>query len=164
MKPIESRNCTKCEGAESPNWGLEGEKSLSIVAVLESSDYRANRTNYQNELFLTRSGRAVLEVLGDKLEQTAITNAAKCLFQNGFKKPGNNAYKNCVENVRMQIEEIQPQVVICFGEKAAEAVTGKKFSEVVGKIIGNVVVVHHPRVMTRGEKALVKQIVSMSEE
>lgn len=164
MKPVESRVCTKCPEAESPNWGLEGEKGLTIVAVLESSDHRANRTNYENELFLTRSGRAVAEVLGENIENTVITNAAKCLFQHGFKKPGSQAYKNCAENVQLQIREIQPQVIICFGEKAAEAVTGQKFSEVVGKILGNVVIVHHPRVMTIKEKRMIMQLLSLSDE
>ncbi len=164
MKQIESRDCTKCQEAESPNWGLEGEKGLTIVAVLESSDHRANRTNYQNELFLSRSGRAVAEVLGENLEKTVITNAAKCLFQRGFKKPGNQVYKNCAENVRRQIEEIQPEIIICFGEKAAEAVTGQKFSEVVGKIIGNIIIVHHPRVMTINEKTMIKQLLSLAVE
>lgn len=71
-------------------------------------------------------------------------------------------YERCAENVRAQINEVEPELIICFGEKAAEAVTGQKFSEVVGKIIGNVVVVHHPRVMTIVEKQLIKEILGVN--
>ena len=163
MKYVESRTCDKCPvGAESPNWGIEGENDIRFVAVLESSDWRALRTDYMNELFLTRSGKAVAEVLGDRIEYTLITNSAKCLNQGGYKKPTKKMYEECAENVRAQINEIQPELVICFGEKAAEAVLGQKFSEVVGQILGNVVVVHHPRVMSIEEKALIKEILGIT--
>lgn len=163
MKNAENRECRLCPaGAESPNWGIEGENGIRFVAVLESSDWRALRTDYMNELFLSRSGRAIKEVLGQNLEYTLITNSAKCLYMGGFKKPTREMYERCAENVRLQIEEIKPELVICFGEKAAEAVTGQKFPEVVGKIMGNVVVVHHPRVMTIVEKQMLKEMLGVS--
>lgn len=163
MKYVESRLCEKCPvGAESPNWGIEGENGIRFVAVLESSDWRALRTDYMTELFKTRSGRAVAEVLGKNLEYTLITNSAKCLYQGGFKKPTRQMYEQCSENVRAQIDEIQPELVICFGEKAAEAVTGQRFADVVGQVVGNVVIVHHPRVMTRVEKTLIKEILGIN--
>ncbi|HEX9007877.1 MAG TPA: uracil-DNA glycosylase family protein [Patescibacteria group bacterium] len=163
MKNVESKDCSKCPvGADNPNWGIEGEKDIRFVAVLESSDWRALRTDYMHELFLSRSGRAIKEVLGENLEYTLITNSAKCLYQGGFKKPTREMYERCAENVRAQINEVEPELIICFGEKAAEAVTGQKFSEVVGKIIGNVVVVHHPRVMTIVEKQLIKEILGVN--
>ena len=71
-------------------------------------------------------------------------------------------YEQCAENVRVQIDEIQPELVICFGEKAAEAVTGQRFADVVGQVMGNVVIVHHPRVMTRVEKTLIKEILGIN--
>jgi uracil-DNA glycosylase family 4 len=80
----------------------------------------------------------------------------------GYKKPTKEMYKRCSENVRQQIEQIRPELVICFGEKAAEAVTGQKFNEVLGKISGNVVVVHHPRVMTVVEKQMIKGILEVN--
>lgn len=162
MRNVEARECDLCPaGAESPNWGIEGENGIHFVAVLESSDWRALRTDYMQELFLSRSGRAVKEVLGPNLEYTLITNSAKCLYKGGYKKPTREMYEKCAVNVRSQIEEIKPELVICFGEKAAEAVTGQKFNEVVGKILGNVVVVHHPRVMTIVEKQLIKGILGV---
>jgi len=160
VRYVEAKKCEKCPvGAESPNWGIEGENGIRFVAVLESSDWRALRTDYMTELFLTRSGRAISEVLGEDLEYTLITNAAKCLYQGGHKKPTRQMYEQCAANVRWQIEEIMPELVICFGEKAAEAVTGERFADVVGQVRGNVVIVHHPRVMTREEKTLIKEIL-----
>jgi len=160
MKSVEGPPCDKCLEANNPNWGIEGEHGVQIVLVLESSDYRALRTDYQTELFASRSGRAIIEILGDRIENSMITNSAKCLFKDGHKKPSTKMYENCAENVLQQIERLNPQLVICFGEKAAEAVTGQKFRDVLGKICGRVVVVHHPRVMTVEEKKMLKEILA----
>lgn len=162
MKSVEIQTCQRCPGAEHPNWGIEGEnKEKTIMVVLECSDYRALRTNYAEELFKSRTGGVLKSIIGDKLEHTIITNSAKCLFDGGTRKPRSEEFSRCAVNVLEQIEESKPRLILCLGEKAAEAVTGRKFGEVVGQVIDNVVVAHHPRVMTVDEKQMIREIVGL---
>jgi len=163
MKSVEIRSCERCPGAECPNWGIEGEHAIkTIMIVLECSDYRALRTNYFEELFKSRTGGVLKHILGDRFDQVIITNAAKCLFEGGTRKPNSGEFARCAEIVREQIALVQPKLVLCLGEKATEAVTGEKFSEALGKVYGNVVVVHHPRMMTREEKKMIREIVDLT--
>ena len=163
MRNIEIHSCQKCPGAENPNWGIEGEKSVkTIMVVLECSDYRALRTNYLEELFKSRTGITLRAVIGERFDQVIITNAAKCMFDGGTRKPSAGEFACCVANVKEQISLIQPKLVLCLGEKATEAVTGVKFSEALGKVFGNVVVAHHPRVMTIEEKKMIREIVELT--
>ena len=132
------------------------------MIVLECSDYRALRTNYFEELFKSRTGGVLKSILGDRFDQVIITNAAKCLFDGGKRKPNSGEFARCAANVQEQIALVQPKLVLCLGEKAAEAVTGIKFSEALGQVYGNVVVAHHPRVMTREEKKMIREIVEFT--
>jgi uracil-DNA glycosylase len=163
MKNVETPSCGRCLGAEHPNWGIEGENTEKpIMIVLECSDYRALRTNYFEELLKSRTGGVLKSVLGDRFDQVIITNAAKCLFEGGNRKPSNSEFVRCAENIRQQIEIISPKLILCLGEKATEAVTGVKFGEALGKVYGNVVVAHHPRVMTVEEKKMIREIVEFT--
>ena len=100
-------------------------------------------------------------IIGDRFDQTIITNTAKCLFDGGKRKPNSKEFSTCADNILEQIEKTDPEIVLCLGEKAAEAVTGKKFREVLGKVMGKVVVAHHPRMMTREEKRIIREIVEL---
>lgn len=163
MKNVEIQTCQKCIGAEYPNWGIEGESERKIImVVMECSDYRALRTNYYEELFKSRTGMVLKNIIGDRFNQVIITNAVKCLFDGGMRKPNRAEFSQCAVNVQKQIEMIKPEMILCLGEKAAEAVTGKKYNEVIGQVIGNVVVAHHPRVMTVKEKQMLKEIVELT--
>lgn len=163
MKNVENQVCLKCLGAEYPNWGIEGEKNKKIImVVLECSDYRAIGIDYEEGLFKSRTGQTLKSIIGDRFEHTIITNAAKCLFDGGNRKPNGQEFSMCATNVLEQIKEIQPLLVLCLGEKAAEAVTGQKFKDVLGKVIGNVIVAHHPRVMTVEEKGIIRKIVDFT--
>lgn len=163
MKSVENKSCQRCLEAEYPNWGIEGErKEKTIMVVLECSDHRALRTNYIEELFKSRTGGVLKSIIGDRLEQTIITNSAKCLFDGGNRKPNRKEFSLCANNILEQIEEIKPEIILCLGEKAAEAVTGMKFADVLGKVIGKVIVAHHPRVMTVEEKAMIREIVELT--
>lgn len=163
MKNVEIPSCEKCIGAEYPNWGIEGEgQEKPIMIVLECSDYRALRTNYFEELIKSRTGGVLKNILGDRFDQVIITNAAKCLFDGGMRKPSIGEFAKCAANVQEQIALIQPKLVLCLGEKATEAVTGMKFSEALGNVFGNVVVAHHPRVMTIEEKRMIREVVELT--
>lgn len=163
MRNVEIPDCQKCPEAEYPNWGVEGEEQeKSIMIVLECSDYRALRTNYFEELIKSRTGGVLKNILGDRFDRVIITNAAKCLFEGGTRKPSNGEFARCATNVQEQIALVQPKLVLCLGEKATEAVTGMKFSEALGNVFGNVVVAHHPRVMTIEEKRMIREIVDLS--
>jgi uracil-DNA glycosylase family 4 len=132
------------------------------MVVLECSDYRAIGIDYEKGLFESRTGRVLKSIIGDRFEQTIITNTAKCLFDSGKRKPNSKEFSECSVNLLEQIKEIQPEIVLCLGEKAAEAVTGMKFADVLGKVIGNVVVAHHPRMMTLEEKVVITEIVNLA--
>lgn len=132
------------------------------MIVLECSDFRALGMNYEEELFKSRTGQTLKNIIGNRLEQTIITNSAKCLFDGGKRKPNGKEFSTCATNVLEQIRERQPLLVLCLGEKAAEAVTGQKYKEVLGKVIGNVVVAHHPRTMTIEEKRAIREIVDFT--
>jgi uracil-DNA glycosylase family 4 len=162
MKNVENQDCQRCPGAEYPNWGIEGEKkNKTIMVVLECSDYRAIGIDYEEGLFKSRTGQILKSIIGDRFEQTIITNSAKCLFDGGKRKPNSHEFSTCADNVLEQINEIQPAIILCLGEKAAEAVTGEKFKDVLGKIIGKVVVAHHPRMMTVEEKKMIREMVEL---
>jgi|GEM_PF-5621731 len=163
MREIETQSCERCPGAEYPNWGIEGEtEKKSILIVLECSDFRAIGIDYEKGLFNSRTGQTLKYIVGDRFENVIITNAAKCLFEGGMRKPNNNEFVKCAANIKEQIALVQPKLVLCLGEKATEAVTGEKFRDVLGKIIGNVVVSHHPRVMTVEEKRMIREIVELT--
>jgi uracil-DNA glycosylase family 4 len=163
MKNIETGDCRRCPGAEYPNWGIEGEaKKKTIIVVLECSDFRAIGIDYEEGLFRSRTGMVLKSIIGDRFDQTIITNTAKCLFDGGKRKPNAKEFSTCAGNVLEQIEKTDPEIVLCLGEKAAEAVTGKQFREVLGKVLGKVVVAHHPRMMTREEKKIIREIVELT--
>jgi uracil-DNA glycosylase family 4 len=160
MRSVEIKDCGRCQGAEFPNWGIEGEaEKKTIMVVLECSDFRAIGIDYENGLFKSRTGITLKSIIGDRFDQTVITNAAKCLFDGGNRKPSQDEFSECAINLIEQIEEVQPEIILCLGEKAAEAVTGMKFADVLGKVIGNVVVAHHPRMMTVEEKGVIREIL-----
>ena len=131
------------------------------MVILECSDQRAIGFDYEEKLFQSKTGRVLKEIIGEKLDQTVITNTVKCLFDGGNRKPNRQEFSQCAVNVRRQIEEFNPEIILCLGEKAAEAITGKKYQDVLGKVIGKVVVAHHPRVMTREEKKTIREIVEL---
>ncbi|MFZ3069001.1 MAG: uracil-DNA glycosylase family protein [Microgenomates group bacterium] len=163
MRSVEIPDCLRCQGAEHPNWGIEGEaKRKTIMVVLECSDFRAIGIDYEKGLFESRTGQVLKNIIGDRFEQTIITNAAKCLFDGGKRKPNTREFSMCAINILDQIKNIQPEIVLCLGEKAAEAVTGMKFADVLGRVIGNVVVAHHPRMMTIEEKIVLAEIVNLA--
>jgi uracil-DNA glycosylase family 4 len=163
MRKVEVPDCQKCPGAEFPNWGIEGEaEKKTIMIVLECSDFRAIGIDYENGLFESRTGVTLKNIIGDRFEQTIVTNTAKCLFDGGNRKPNSKEFAECSTNLLEQIKNIRPEIVLCLGEKAAEAVTGKKFAEVLGKVIGNVVVAHHPRMMTVEEKEMITELVKLA--
>jgi len=132
------------------------------MIVLECSDFRALRTNYVEELFKSRTGGVLKSIVGDRLNQTVITNSAKCLFDGGKRKPNSKEFSMCATNILEQIQVIKPEIVLCLGEKAAEAVTGRKFKEVLGTVENNVIVAHHPRVMTVEEKRMIREILDIT--
>jgi len=163
MKSVEVPVCRKCAGAEYTNWGIEGEATeKTILIVLECSDFRAIGVDYEEGLFSSRTGMVLKSIIGNRFDRVMITNAAKCLFEGGKRKPSTGEFALCAENVQEQIQRIQPEIVLCLGEKATEAVTGMKFSEALGKVIGNVVIAHHPRVMTIEEKKMIREIVEFT--
>jgi len=129
------------------------------MVVLECSDFRAIGENYEEKLFQSRTGLTLKSIIGDRFEQTIITNTAKCLFDGGRRKPSRDEFSECAVNLLEQIEKVHPEIVLCLGEKAAEAVTGMKYVDVLGKVIGNIVVAHHPRVMTIEEKKVIREMV-----
>jgi len=160
MKSVEIPPCEKCIGAEYSNWGIEGEaRKKTIMVILECSDFRAIGENYENKLFQSRTGLTLKSIIGDRFDQTVITNTVKCLFDEGRRKPSRVEFSECAVNLLEQINDVQPEIILCLGEKAAEAVTGKKFADVLGKVIGNVLVAHHPRMMTTEEKGVIREIL-----
>jgi uracil-DNA glycosylase len=163
MKSMETLRCDKCPEAEYPNWGIEGEANEKpIMIVLECSDFRAIGIDYEEGLFNSRTGQTLRNIIGDRFGQVIITNAAKCLFEGGKRKPNAGEYAKCAANLHEQIALVKPKIVLCLGEKAAEAVTGEKFRDVLGKVIDNVVVAHHPRTMTREEKKMIREMIEIS--
>jgi uracil-DNA glycosylase family 4 len=163
MRNVETQECNKCPGAENPNWGIEGEnKQKRIIVVLECSDQRALGFDYEEKLFQSKTGRVLKEILGDNLEQVVITNTVKCLFDGGSRKPNRQEFSLCAVNALKQIEEYKPEIILCLGEKAAEAITGRRYRDVLGKVIGKVVVAHHPRVMTIEERKMIREILELT--
>ncbi len=130
LREVEERavNCKKCELWETRQNVIVGEGSLNakIMFIGEAPGFNEDK---QGKPFVGRAGKVLdglLKEAGLKREEIYITNILKCRPPEN-RNPSEEEIKSCTPYLNEQIEIINPKIICCLGNFAANFVM-KKFN------------------------------------
>lgn len=150
-------NCKDCPLNASNKVGYEIREGASVLFIGEAP---AQEEVKQRKPFVGRSG-ALLEkmlfLIGLRRDDVSIANALMCQIPpNTPESVIRNALKCCHENVLRGIQQANPKLIVCLGDKALKQVLGKSagsISKARGNIISlngyNVLPTFHPAYILR---------------
>lgn len=118
--------CTYCKDKIKLHYsGFKGERydESKIMIVLHRADQRIEKPEeYLQVLSRTWTGKtlnSLLKSCGLDFQDVFITNFVKCIFYK-TRDPGKEVYQNCRNVLERQIREIDPKVILLFGQKPYE--------------------------------------------
>lgn len=156
-------------------WGWRGSQEPRVALVMECSDARqgVGGNEYMSALADKRckTGQMLAHLVGEVVPWLVMTNAVKCLVGGGG-KPGKAEYRQCAPLTLTMLGKYQPEVVVACGVWAARVfmpelagingIAGLETSvdltggmPMVSRGETKLVLVRHPRVMTKMEMELV---------
>lgn len=127
--PAPNGKCEICEFAQDPIWGIKGEGNPNVLIILQSSDFRAlqHPNGYTGAFLESLTGRDIHKIIKEDWRNIAVVNCVKCHFkeQKEWRDPKTEEYRDCRENLKYQIEQLDPSLVLCCGTWATKAVFGE---------------------------------------
>ena len=117
-KPLNPKNiiaaCTLCKDISEKKHGFgEGVSGIMIIlnspTLMSEIERQAHKTDSQNLM------KKMIESLGKPLEKSYTTNLLKCTVKNTMLKPS-DILNNCVNNLKSEIEFINPKIIIVMGD------------------------------------------------
>jgi len=164
IEQLEAPNgkCDICKDAIEPVWGIKGQGETDILIILQSSDYRAleHPGGYTGALLESLTGGDINNMVMEDWRNIAVVNSVKCHFkqEEHWRDPRLKEYRNCSHHLQTQIEELEPELVICSGSWAIKGVFGEENYDslrpnrysIQYKEAGNTVyaIATHPRLFT----------------
>ena len=141
-------NCYLCELSKSRKNVLFGEGNLSASLMLIADEPTSSEDELKS-FFVGKTGEQLVKMIENvlplKKEDVYITNLVKCKSSNGMDA---SHYSSCSTYLHKQIEIINPELIVTFGEKAYQYLCNdtSSFNQVRGQVMSfknyNVVPTH----------------------
>ncbi len=139
MKELKSlvENCYLCELSKTRKNVLFGEGNLNAELMLINDEPSSSEDELKS-FFVGKTGeqlsKMIENVLPLKKEDVYITNLVKCKSSNGMDA---SHYSSCSTYLHKQIDLINPELIVTFGEKAYQNLCNDttSFSQIRGQIM-----------------------------
>jgi DNA polymerase len=162
-----ARECTSCRHHKTRTNSVfsDGPSSARVMIVAEAP---GKDEDLQGLPFVGESGKRVdtniVELLKMTRQETYLCNVLKCRpvdASGNNDTPGVNSIKTCLPFLHKQIDLVSPEVIICLGAIALQALFGNKHMSITatrGKVLQfrgiPVVPTFHPAYLMRGGQSL----------
>ena len=132
-----TENCYLCELSKSRKNVLFGEGNLNASLMLISDEPTATEDELKT-FYVGKTGEQLVKMIENvlplKKEDVYITNLVKCKSSNGI---NNSHYSSCNSYLHKQIEIVNPELIVTFGEKAYQYLCNdtSSFNQVRGQLM-----------------------------